>query len=319
MRLDSEEKFLACIDRHFPRRHPHLVLGRGDDCGVLPASTELCVSSDLFLEDQHFRTRYFSPEDIGYKALAVSISDIAAMGAKPLAFGMDLMIPADVPGEFWEKFFSGMSQIARQNDLALVGGDLSRAEKIGVSITIYGQPGSGGRFVQRENCKPGDILFLSGDMGLARAGLMALEASGPEAAKALPSATAAHLRPKPKVLIGTLLNAAGVKSMMDVSDGLARDLPRLVGPELGASLDIREDMLHPEVIEFANAINADPVNLAIQGGEDYALVGAADFLDLKSKIESVPGIRVIGKVTDTPGLIVNGQPFEAPGFDHFEN
>jgi len=313
--MNSEERFLEFIDEFFPREHDFLGLGRGDDCAVLKGGKDYCVSSDLFLEDVHFRRDYFSAADIGYKALAVNISDIAAMGAKPVAFTMDLMAPADVDDAFWREFLNSMAMLARQNDMVLAGGDLSRADKLGVSISIFGVGGSTG-FLRREKCSFGDILFTIGDLGLARAGLMSLEAAGAKARETLPAAVLAHLRPKPKVMIGTLLNAAGVKSLMDVSDGLARDLPRLLGPELGADLAMDPAMLNEDVITFARTVGADPLEFAVLGGEDYALLGAVSPFEA-GKAESVPGFTRIGTVTKTPGITLNGQPFAVEGFDHF--
>lgn len=313
--MKSEEQFLGLIDEYFTGDHEFVGLGRGDDCAMLTGGKDFCVSSDLFLEDVHFRRDYFSAADIGYKALAVNISDIAAMGAKPVAFTMDLMAPEGLGDEFWNEFFKSMSMLARQNDIVLAGGDLSRADKLGVSISIFGVAGSTG-FIKRQQCSFGDILFTIGDLGLARAGLMSLEAIGLPAREALPAAVLAHLRPKPKVMIGTLLNAAGVKSLMDVSDGLARDLPRLLGPELGADLTIDTSMLNGNLLTFAETAGVDPIEFAVLGGEDYALLGAVSPFEA-GKAESVPGFTRIGTVSKTPGITLNGEEFKAEGFDHF--
>ena len=315
--MKSEERFLQLIDEFFTREHDFLGLGRGDDCAVLKAAKDYCVSSDLFLEGVHFRRDYFTAADIGYKALAVNLSDIAAMGAKPVAFTMDLMAPADVDDAFWREFLKSMSMLARQNDMVLAGGDLSRADKIGVSISIFGVSGATG-FLRRGNCAAGDILFTFGELGMARAGLMSLEKAGDKARDTFPAAVQAHLRPKPKIMVGTLLNAAGVNSLMDVSDGLARDLPRLLGPELGADLILDPSILHGNVIAFAEAISANPAEFALLGGEDYALLGAVSPFEA-GKAESVPGFTRIGTVTKNPGITLNGKPFTAEGFDHFSH
>ncbi|WP_319584650.1 thiamine-phosphate kinase [uncultured Pseudodesulfovibrio sp.] len=313
--MRSEAHFLELIDSHFSREHDFLALGRGDDCAVLRGGTDYCVTSDLFLEDEHFRRDYFSAADIGYKALAVNISDIAAMGAKPVAFTMDLMAPTDLPDEFWDEFFKSMAGLARQNDMVLAGGDLSRSKRLGVSISAFGAPGSTG-FLRRGNCAFGDILFTVGEIGLARTGLMALEAEGLKARETMPAAVMAHLRPKPKVMIGTLLNTAGVKGLMDLSDGLARDLPRFIGPNLGANLTIDPNALHGDIHTWCKAAGLDPLEFAVLGGEDYSLLGAVSPFDA-GKARSVPGFTEIGTVTKEPGIILNGKPFDNPGFDHF--
>lgn len=315
--MKSEEQFLKLIDRHFDLDHEFVKLGRGDDCAILTGGKDYCVSSDLFIEDVHFRRDYFSAADIGYKALAVNVSDIAGMGGKPVAFTMDLMAPADIDDDFWEELFKSMGGLARQTDIALAGGDISRADKLGMSISIFGVGGSSG-FLRRGNCVPGDVLFTVGDLGLARAGLMTLEAVGLKGREVLPAAVMAHLRPKPKVMIGTLLNAAGVKGLMDVSDGLARDLPRFLGPDMGADITLKTDQLNGNVITFSESIGVDPLETAILGGEDYALLGAVSPFEM-GKAQSVPGFTPIGTVTKTPGLTVDGTAFTAPGFDHFDD
>ncbi|WP_419787783.1 thiamine-phosphate kinase [Pseudodesulfovibrio sp.] len=315
--MKSEEQFLKLIDTHFANKGEALTLGRGDDCAVLSGKGPYCVSSDLFLEDIHFRRDYFSAADIGHKALAVNISDIAAMGALPVAFNMDIMAPADIPDEFWDEFFHSMSTLARQNEMVLAGGDLCRSDKLGISITIFGVAKGDGIFLTRGNCAPGDKLFTVGDLGMARVGFMALESLKDKAREAFPAAVNAHLRPKPKVLIGTLLKAAGAKGLMDVSDGLARDLPRFLGTNLGADITLKGEQLNGNVLAFALAMGTDPIEEAMLGGEDYALLGCAAPLDMP-RIETVPGLTVIGTVTDTAGLVVNGKPFAVAGFDHFD-
>jgi thiamine-monophosphate kinase len=312
----SEDAFLELIDSHFTLSNPHVKLGRGDDCCILSNESDLCVSSDLFLEDVHFRRSYFSPGDIGYKALAVNLSDIAGMGARPIAFNMDLMIPDGLPDGFWDEFFSSMSALARQNDLVLAGGDLSRADKLGVNITIFGAGGSKGRFIERRKAAVGDGVFVCGDLGLARVGMLAMEEMGEAAKEAYPAACRAHLRPKMKLMIASLLTAAGTSSLMDVSDGLARDLPRLVTPEQGVDIEISEDMIPAEVVRYCEEKGLDPVETLVLGGEDYALLGTADF-ETGFKVRSVPGVQMLGKVSGTPGVRVNGKDFSTSGFDHF--
>jgi len=117
----SEDRILACLAGYFPQAHPSLLLGRGDDCAVLKAERPLCVSSDLFLEDIHFRRSYFSPEDTGYKALAVNVSDLAGCGARPLAFTLCLGLPAWVEMDWLNRFFSGMAELAGKHRMALAG------------------------------------------------------------------------------------------------------------------------------------------------------------------------------------------------------
>jgi thiamine-monophosphate kinase len=311
--MRSEQELLDLLNDFFPPEHERLLLGRGDDAAVVPCSDSLCVSTDVFLEEAHFRRRYFAPGDLGYKALAVNVSDMAAMGAEPLAFALNLLIPQGLDRSFWKECFRAMAGLAGEYDLALAGGDLSRAGLLGFDITIWGRMQE--RFLQRR-CAPGDQLFLVGEIGLARAGLGVLEEGA--APIGFESSVRAHLRPEMRVGAGKAAAACpAVKGLMDVSDGLARDLPRLIGPSRGARLSLRETDLHPEVREYAALSGVSAVEFALLGGEDYALLGSVDRDGLQSLLEHVPQARIIGEVTPEPGIFVNGEPFAAQGFDHF--
>ncbi|MBI4806319.1 MAG: thiamine-phosphate kinase [Desulfovibrio sp.] len=314
-----EDQFLAAISARFSNQHPHMQLGRGDDCAVLACPESVALTTDLFVEDVHFRKSYFSPQDVGYKALAVNISDIAGMGAAPLGFSLGLAGPPDTPAAYWEAVLDSMADLANSLDIALVGGDLNACDKIILSVTIWGKPGPSGRFLQRGQAMAGDVLFVVGDLGLASVGLNVLEESGPQASQAWPEAVAAHLRPGVKVPEGLVLaGRARVRGLMDVSDGLARDLPRFLGNGLGANLEIDPDTLHPEVLTRAKQTGRDPAALAVAGGEDYALLGAcaqAAFLEI---FTCVAGVWAVGTVVDNAGVItLNGKALDATGFDHF--
>lgn len=330
-KISSEVAFLDCIDRHFPNSHAHLIVGRGDDCAVLSCPERMCLSSDLFLEDIHFREQYFSPAEIGHKALAVSLSDIAASGATPLGFSLDLMIPEGRNQAYWDEFFEGMASLAKQYNVPLAGGDLSKSPILGTSVTIWGAPtctvGGTPVFLNRTGCSEGDIIFLVGALGLARTGLYALEGIGRNAVDEYPAATRAHLLPTPQLEAGQILTAYSGVTLMDLSDGLARDIPRLLGEKTagsadkpsskGASINITTDMLHAEQLSYALEQDLDPVMEAFKGGEDYALLGtcpAAIFPELSRKL---PLMQKLGTVTNNGKILLNGQVVTEHGFDHF--
>lgn len=337
MALRSEQDFLELIDRLFPqgptagpRQAGHVLLGRGDDCAVLRCPERMCVSADLFLEDVHFRRSYLEPEEVGYKALAVNVSDIAAMGARPLGFCLQLFGPVGRDGpagpagkagmaeEWWARMLAGMADLARGLDLALAGGDLSRGAAVGLAVTVWGEAGPSGRFLRRRTARAGDDLFLVGEVGLARAGLLALESRGRAACADLPRSTAAHLRPALHVEQAMQLGSLDfVRGLMDVSDGLAMDLPRFLPPGLGADLSLAEADLDREIVEFASRRGEDPLRFALAGGEDYALLGAAEPGLAGALADVVPGARVIGRVLDAPGIFLAGRPAAVDGFDHF--
>ncbi|MBZ2173432.1 thiamine-phosphate kinase [Nitratidesulfovibrio sp. SRB-5] len=361
-RLASEDDFLAAIDRHFTNAHPHLCVGRGDDCAVIACPPRMAVSTDLFNEHSHFRTSYFTPGDIGHKALAVNISDLAASGARPLGFSLALTAPADLSREFCDEMLGAMAALAREYDMALSGGDLTRGDALSLCITVWGgaaprpvraaalkeggegnvagdasevapvgtrpQPAAGGAspFLRRGGCQPGDQLFLVGRVGLARVGLLALESMGAEAARLYPEACRAHLRPRPQVAAGQALAAiCGTGdariALMDVSDGLARDLPRLIGADrgsgLGAELVMDAEALPGEVRAYALANDLDPVDTAFTGGEDYALLGCCRPAMFEAVRAAVPGLIPLGRVTADGMVLVNGDLPASAGFDHF--
>lgn len=318
--LNSEQDFLTLIDHYFPSENGHVTLGRGDDCSVLRSETDLCISKDLFLEDVHFRKSYFSPADIGYKSLAVNISDIAAMGGQPCGFALGLIVPPNLENEFWEPFFESMSLLTQQHGLILAGGDLSSGQYLGISVTVWGKP-AGGRFLSRGNSKPGDVLFLHGRAGMARTGLLNLEESGLEALQNYPECVQSHLRPPMRVATGIkLAKSVHVKGLMDLSDGLARDLPRFLScckENVGAKIELPESQLHEEIIRYAESKSISAAKHAFLGGEDYALFGAASAEGFEELKIAIPGLHQIGTITGDSKILLNGKEYTAGGFDHF--
>lgn len=287
--ITSEDSILNLIGKYFPLQHSALVLGRGDDCALFRTRSGSSVSTDLFIEDVHFRRRYFTPAEIGHKALACNISDLAACGTRPEAFTLSLGLPPDTDYAWLDAFFSGMGALAERFGLALAGGDTTRSEKLVISITVFGSEIGEGSFLTRGGSMPGDVLFVVGPLGLARVGLQELEDHGREALKTWPQACRAHLMPEPLVDAGLMLRgpvsqqAAGA---LDVSDGVARDLPRLLGltgeagtPSvagggLGAELVLPAGILPSEVTRWCRENGRSPVKEALLGGEDYALLGS---------------------------------------------
>jgi thiamine-monophosphate kinase len=323
VQLHSEEDFLQLIDQYFPETPGSVLVGRGDDCCILPGGSNLCLSTDLFLEDVHFRRHYFSPEEIGYKALAVNISDVAGMGGVPKGFTLELMIPDGLPEDFWPSFFRGMSRLADQHGLTLAGGDLSRSRYLGIGLTIWGEPGASGRLLTRGNARPGDLLFTVGAIGKARTGLHALEEFGAQAANDWPQTVQAHLHPIPRVAEGLILaDIPGVRGCMDISDGLARDLPRFLqhcAQSNGAELDFSAIQHNDELLRWTHQRDQDPDHWAWLGGEDYGLLGACS-ADARQELEKrLSNVAIIGTLSTTRGIRLNGISLKVKGFDHFDS
>ena len=327
--LVSEDHILARIASHFPNEGPDVLLGRGDDCAVLGVSGPLCVSTDLFMEDVHFRRSYFTPEDIGWKALAVNLSDLAADGARPMGFTVGLSLPPDADMALVDGLCAGMAELAAQASVPLVGGDLSRADKLHLCLTVFGQAE---KTLLRGEAQPGDVIFLIGRTGLARAGLLLLEERGRAALNGWPIPCEAHLRPAPRLKEGMRLSrlaadwgrekgdpTCGRLGLMDLSDGLARDLPRLIGPGMGA--DIGMPMPHTEILRFMRSRNeAEPVAAARRhaflGGEDYALIGTCSPELAVHVMVANAETTMLGKVTEGGEIRVDGIPVSG-GFGSF--
>jgi thiamine-monophosphate kinase len=325
----SEDEILALADAAFPSRSPHVPFGRGHDCAELVRlarddAGRLALSTDLFLQDVHFRTEYFLPEEAGGKALSAAVGDLAAAGAVPLGFALGLMLPPGTTCSELTRMFSGMASRARDYGIVLAGGDLSASPLLGFSVTVWGTPaGAGIPFLRRGGAVEGDIVFIIGHCGLARAGLWALEHHGRKAADLLPASCRAHLDPRPLLREGRALAQAarekcaeGRLSLMDVSDGPARDLPRLLG-DAGADITVDPALLHPELARAAERMRTTPEDLFLLGGEDYALLGTCPETLWPHVRSVVPDAARLGRVCREPGLRVRGHPYGTPGFDHF--
>lgn len=324
----SEDDILALLDARFPRSGAGLLLGRGDDCALFaPSARARALTCDVFVEDSHFRTRYFTPYELGWKALAVNVSDLASAGARPEGFALGLTLTGREDDVWLEACFSGMADLAGRWNMTLAGGDLARAGLLHFSVTAWGAVECAD--LRRGRARAGDVLFIHGGVGLARAGLLALEdARTPEDPERIrrdyPTACAAHLMPEPCVEFGLALadlvgraGAAERVGLMDLSDGLARDLPRLLDSRrtgLGAELALPENSLHEEVRRFAGQRGEDAAAFAFRGGEDYALIGSCA-PELWRAVEAL-GARALGEVRPG-GLALNGAPWSAAGFDHF--
>lgn len=342
LRLCSEDHILRLVDEVFPRATEVFSVGRGDDCAVWLPGGPVCVSTDLFLEDVHFRRRYFSAEAIGWKALAVNLSDLAAMGARPVGFSVGLALPPDADEGLVRGLLQGMAGVLNTLPVAdgpvcLSGGDISRADKLHVCVTVFGETDREEPLVRGAG-RPGDMVFAVGRLGLARLGLTVLETgatTGKDATNLYPAACAALLRPVPRIREGLRLRAlrqrsAARMSLMDVSDGLLRDLPRLLGVSiaaqqvdtraLGAELTLPAP--HEECRRYAEAQGWSRERLDAElmaGGDDYALLGTCESKLAAQLMVTLPEITPLGEVTDTGIFRCNGKSLSEleTGFDHF--
>jgi thiamine-monophosphate kinase len=248
----------------------------GDDCAVLePDPGELLLATtDLLIEDVHFRRRYAEPADIGWKSLAVNLSDIASMGGRPRWAVVALACPADTSAEEVEAFYQGLRALALEHGVAVVGGDTSVSPHgWTVNVTLIG---AARRPRLRSTARAGDAVAVTGTLGRSAAGLAVLERGAPGGVPAavLAELTGAHLRPRPRVQEGRWLgDADGVTAMIDLSDGLGVDLGHIAEASgLGARVQLPRLPVSEAIRTVAAAMRVDPLPWATGGGEDYELL-----------------------------------------------
>lgn len=308
---------------------PMVIRGIGDDCAVLPSEPGVLLATvDILVEGVHFRREFSSFQDVGYKALAVNVSDIAAMGGKPLYALISLAIPRREASRTLKEIYQGLRLAAKAFGVRVVGGNLS-AHKGGViiDVTLLGRAAPG-KVLYRSGAKAGDVLLVSGFLGEAALGLKALEA-GMEKKKKAALLIKAHRRPQPLVAEGQWLAKQGyVHAMIDLSDGLAKDLGHLCRESrLGAVIFEEHIPISPWAIKIARRLGQDPLPLALGGGEDYQLLMAVaprkanDLLKKWKRKFDLP-LTPVGQMVKASGgiIIVDSQGKKrklAGGYRHF--
>ena len=252
-------------------RIAHRLTGAGDDAAVLDiGGAKLVAAADAVVRGRHWTDELSSPEDAGWKALAVNLSDLAAMGdVRPRAALVTLLKPHDVDLGYVEALYAGLHEAAAVYGVDLAGGDTCAAADLALSVAILGE--LRGTPVLRSGARPGDALVVVGALAAGAAALAAHRAGR----HPLPAHLAAHRRPRPLLAAGAALAAHGATAMLDVSDGLGQDLAHLCRASgVDARVDWSAVPVADGVRELAAALGADPVALACGGGEDYALVAA---------------------------------------------
>lgn len=314
----GEFGFIDYINAVFPV--PEGTVGIGDDCAVLTAGEgELLFSTDLLMEGVHFLRSESSPEDVGWKAAAVNLSDIAAMGGKPVATFLSIALPKDAQGEWAERFIEGYRQISSQYDVPLLGGDTtSSLRDIAVNVGILGRCQSGKRLM-RSGAKVGETIYVTGPLGDSAAGLQAI-LKGIRRSEDVKTLIERHKRPLPRVDAGVILIQSGkVGAMMDISDGIASDMRHIMkASKVGAVIELDRLPLSSELISVCAEQGWDRYWLSTSGGEDFELLftgpdGLENELDIK--------VYPVGKIVDGNELTwtVEGSAvdYDYMGYKHF--
>jgi thiamine-monophosphate kinase len=310
----NEFEVIRRIWGDLPQAPPEVLVAMGDDCAVLRLGERTWVAaSDMLVSGHHFKG-WAAPEDVGYKAVAVNVSDVAAMGGTPrfvLASG------GAADPETTLRCMEGVLEACEEFGIYPLGGDTTRADGLTVDVAILGELATPP--VLRSGARPGDLLAITGELGASAAGLLALE-SGHTGPRRLVSK---HLQPEPRVMEGCVAAQLGISAMIDLSDGLASDVRHICERSgVGCRVDVGRLPIAGDTREFAEALGRDPEILAASGGEDYELLMAVPEPVLEALTGSVEvPVTVIGEVTEG-GVIFErgGEPVDGlSGWDHFSS
>jgi thiamine-monophosphate kinase len=309
----NEFEIIRRISGRLPEAPPEVLVPVGDDCAVLRlGGRDWLAASDMLVYGHHFKG-WATPEDVGYKAVAINVSDVAAMGGTPRF----VLVSGGAPdAETALRCFGGILEACETFGVYPLGGDTTRADALTVDVAMLGELSAPP--VLRSGASPGDLLAVTGELGASAAGLLALEsgASGPE------RLARTHLRPEPRVEVGGVAARLGARAMIDLSDGLASDTRRIC-ERSGVGCRVSLDLLPvaSDTRGFAGSLGRDPEILAATGGEDYELLICAPepLLDELAGSVEVPVTR-IGEITDGADVVFlrGGEPVEdLSGWDHF--
>jgi len=333
----GEFGLISWIRGKMPLRDSTIAAGIGDDAAVmnLPKRSICLVTTDILIEDIHFRLDYTDPLRLGKKALSINLSDIAAMGGTPQYFLLSMGLPPHLPFRWVEELFHGVQQVAERYNLSLIGGDTSLAQKLTINITAIGR-GKAGEVIYRKGAQAGDQIMVTGTLGNAALGLRILKSHKGDSSISLngdndlSELIEKHLSPTPRIAEGQLIAKSHLASaMIDISDGLIADLGHILEEShAGAKIWISRLPLSEAYRRKASQYAPNDVDLAISGGEDYELLlttprkKGEKLLDLfhKSGMQVTP----IGEIVDPRyGLrlfLDDGREYTPAekGYDHFK-
>ena len=318
----GERELIASFEELLDNRDARLIRGPGDDASVVRARGFAVMSIDSVSDGTHFSLDTHSPADVGHKALATALSDLAAMGAEAGEAHVALALPHGFDHEAARALVKGMAELAGRLGVAIAGGDVIAASCLTVTVCVTGWADDAGVLVGRDGAQPGDDLWVTGELGGSAAGLLLLGGAPP-----VPEADdliARHRRPEPRLEAGAAFAHAGASAMIDLSDGVATDA-RHIAERSACKLEVDLDRLPiaPGVEAVAEATGRDPYELAAAAGDDYELLVAAP-ADRRTAIEQaaaaahVPLAR-LGRAETGAGIVLRaagGRTLDLSGYEH---
>jgi thiamine-monophosphate kinase len=321
----GEKTLLMKLRRFLGGDSPSVVRIFSEDCAVLhgnPGQYRL-YTTDSLLQDIHFRLEYADPYSIGRKAILVNLSDISAMGGTPAFFMLSAGFPEDASVEFVEELYQGMVTVAVENNIAFVGGNITRSPLLLLDIFMSGDVAAN-EVLMRNGGKAGDSIFVNAPLGASSAGLKCLQAGyrlNKAENSAIEQAIRAHLEPpNHNRLARKIASTKLASSMIDLSDGLAGDLAELCRESgTGASLELSKIPIHQAVKELANSMTWNASELALYGGEDYHLLFTVSAKNRSDFLAAMKGEQVyeIGVMTPDSGKILADGKNLKSGYEHF--
>ena len=298
-----------------------VLIGIGDDAACWRAEGLQIATIDTLIEDIHFDFKNITWRELGWKSMAVNLSDIAAMGGRPLYALVSLGIPRDTETESIVDLYKGMLELAKKHEVRIIGGDTVASPTTAITLTLIGEAVDEDKILKRSAAKPGDLIAVTGTFGASAAGLAMMQRRLTFDKKTEAALREAHFKPTPRINEGQVLTRNGVKAAIDVSDGLLGDLEKMCLPSgVGAKLYSDRIPIHPAVLKsFGN----EAVRLALTGGEDYELIFTAPQKIVNViKRELACPVTVVGEIVKSKGVEVldeDGNEFSwsFAGWDHF--
>jgi thiamine-monophosphate kinase len=328
----GEFGFIDKISRGCLIRPDNIIKAIGDDAAAftVPADRVSLITTDLLVERIHFIRNTISGFDLGYKALAVNLSDIAAMGGEAREAFVSIGIPGDCPLDYLEAVYDGMKNLAAKFEVNILGGDTTSSEiDLIINVVVYGTAAKD-QLLRRDVAQPGDTIFSTGYLGDSRAGLHLILNSLPHDSAEMQALYRAHVLPEPHLYQGRFLaDQPGIRAAIDVSDGLSSDLGHIAKQSgVGAVVYAQNIPLSDSLKIFCDAHGFDPVEYALAGGEDYTLLctaasDGAEEIAQKFQNEFKRPLFPIGEITSEDRLAIvyrdgTSKPLTPGGWDHFK-
>lgn len=290
----------------------NVLVGIGDDAAVFKTEKGLqVITTDTLVEGDHFKREWFSPKQIGKKAIEINVSDVASMGGIPKYVLVSLAIPKDLDVSFVEEIYKGMWSVCEKYDIEIIGGNMTHSDIIVISITLTGEVDKK-NLCLRNGAKPADLIFVSGHLGNGRAGLRLFQ----ENVTGFNKIRKSYLEPKAQVDFSKKISTF-VNSMIDVSDGLASEIKHICDESNCGAIIYKDKIpINEDIRRLANRLNEDEYDYALKGGEDFQLLYTVS----KDNLDKIDGL-LIGEITKDKNILLSLKGKEEKlindGYDHF--